>query len=167
MLSDHSLGPLSNFDLNRPVAAFAVQGAWDWASLNQSLHENVCNIIASIRAPSPGSEDLPVRLHSADGLFSIKSTYSLLHDGELVHPNSDFPFGLIWKLRTPPSVNTFVWKVAHHRLMNNSERHSRGISGSGLCPRCHTYPESILHLLCNTIYPKRILHHITKNFEIT
>lgn len=53
----------------------------------------------------------------------------------------------MWKLHTPPRINTFLWKVAHHRLMTNSERHLRGIAASDLCPRCNLQSETIMHTL--------------------
>lgn len=58
-----------------------------------------------------------------------------------------FRFDAIWKLHTPPRINTFLWRVAHHRLMTNSERHLRGIADLNLCPRCHLYPETVMHVL--------------------
>lgn len=56
-------------------------------------------------------------------------------------------FKLIWKLPTPPRINTFIWKVAHGRLMTNSQRLEYRICNSDLCPRCVQQPESILHVL--------------------
>lgn len=106
----------------------------------------VCSSIGSIRVPSLGPDDIPIWAHSADGLFTIKSAYLLLHEDSGI-PSFDFPFKLIWQLRTPPRVNTFLWKVVHQRLMTNCERHTRGIFDSNLCPRCDTHPESILYLL--------------------
>lgn len=35
--------------------------------------------------------------HSADGLFTIKSTYGLLYEDE-EHEDSDFSFNLVWKI---------------------------------------------------------------------
>lgn len=58
-----------------------------------------------------------------------------------------FPFAHIWKLKTPPRINLFLWRVAHDRLMTNMERERRGISDNGLFPRCQQAPESIMHLL--------------------
>lgn len=62
-----------------------------------------------------------------------------------LHPQ--FSFDRLWKLQTPPRVNLFLWRLAHDRLMTNSERTRRGMTDSDECPRCHQAPESIMHLL--------------------
>lgn len=96
----------------KSVAAYSNNSDWDWSVLHQ-LPPSVCQVIASIHPPSAGHDDYPFWVHSADWIFSIKSAYGVLaHD--LENGSSDFPFDLIWKIRTPPRVNTFIWKVAHH-----------------------------------------------------
>lgn len=145
-LSDHAVLHINDRDLLNPVEAFSCDGDWNWGMLYQLLPPSICTKIACIRPPSPGAEDYPVLAHLADGDFSIKSDVNVMA-GDLVCASADFPFTLVWKLRAPPRVNTFLWKVAHQRLMTNAERLSRGISDSDLCPRCKTYPESIMHLL--------------------
>lgn len=61
--------------------------------------------------------------------------------------HGDVPFATIWKIKAPPRVNLFIWKVAHDRLMTNVERTRRGMTGSDLCPRCSQAPETIMHVL--------------------
>lgn len=102
--------------------------------------------IASIKAPCPGVDDFPVWKHTSDGFFSIQSAYLHLFK-ELNRDPPDFPFCIIWKLQTPPRVNTFLWRVTHNRLMTNSTRFERGISDSASCPRCNQQDESIMHVL--------------------
>lgn len=51
------------------------------------------------------------------------------------------------KLPLPPRVKTFIWRVAHSRLMTNATRKERGISDSDTCPRCLQHPETIMHVL--------------------
>lgn len=59
-LCDHSLGAISEVDWSKHVAAYSINGAWDWTALKQILPDNVCNSIASIRPPSLGVADLPI-----------------------------------------------------------------------------------------------------------
>lgn len=92
--------------------------------------------IASIGPPPDGAEDFHIWQHSTDGIFMIKSAYNVLLTDQ-VREASDFTFNAVWKVRTSPQINTFLWRVAHSRLMTNSERLARGISDSDLCPRCH------------------------------
>lgn len=52
-----------------------------------------------------------------------------------------------WGWLGPQRNRTFLWQVAHGRLMTNSERASRGISSTDVCPRCQDQTETIMHAL--------------------
>lgn len=145
-LGDHALTPIRLLDWNLFVHNFTVQDDWDWSTLRQLLPADICTRIASIKPPCPGADDFPIWQHSNDGYFSIKSAYLHLFN-DLNGDPPHFPFRLIWKLKTPPRVNTFLWHVAHNRLMTNATRFKRGISDSASYPWCQQQDESIMHVL--------------------
>lgn len=145
-LSDHSLMVLTYMDRRLSVKDYSVNGDWNWPLLYTVLPLPICAKLASIRVPSGDMEDYPVWFFAADGNFSIKFACEVLHDIEVPVP-AEFNFQSIWKLKTPPQINTFLWKVAHHRLMTNLERNERGIAASDVCPWCNLHPESIMHVL--------------------
>lgn len=145
-LSDHALVELSDYDWHQSVFAYAENGAWNWPLIISVLLAHVCSKIASIHAPLGDAADFPIWKHSADGVFSVKTAYDLLFQMSN-DAAPDTVFELLWKVRTPQHINTFLWKVAHQSLMTNLERKKRGIIDSDLCPRYKLYPESIMHIL--------------------
>lgn len=38
-----------------------------------------------------------------------------------------------------------LWKIAHERLMTNTERRHRNMTDCDSCPRCHDAPETVMH----------------------
>lgn len=146
VLSDHALLPIPEMERNLTVMHFFEHGLWNWPLLCQVLPIIVCHKIASICLPDGSLEDFPIWKCANDGIFSLRSAFEVLFDTS-VRSTPEFDFPAVWKLRTPQRINTFLWEVAHHRLMTNLECSTRGITNSALCPRCNLYPESILHLL--------------------
>lgn len=110
VLLDHALGAVTDLDSHQTVNAYADCEGWSWPLLKKVLPPYVCSKIAGLRHPVDGAEDFPIWAHSADGLFSIQSAHDLLFFAN----NHDAPealFNAIWKVRTPPRINTFLWKV--------------------------------------------------------
>lgn len=107
----------------------------------------VCSKIAGLKPTTLGEDDFPSWQFSSDGCFSIKSAYQCLVDNLNRPQQHGASFSRIWKLKAPPRINFFLWRVAHDRLMTNLERACCGISNSDLYPRCNQAPESVMHLL--------------------
>lgn len=84
-----------------------------------------------VSAPDGDLDDVLIWKATADGLFSIRTTYDVLSKHTDDEP-ADVNFTALWKLRTPPRINTFLWRVAYQRLMTNSEHLSRGIAVTSL-----------------------------------
>ena len=41
-----------------------------------------------------------------------------------------------WKRKGPNKIRSFLWKVAHGKLMTNGERHRINMTDDNSCPRC-------------------------------
>lgn len=108
ILNDHVLHEIPAADWHLLVSAFAIQNDWNWHLLKNMLPGPVCSHIVGIRPPLAGDDDVPVWKYSNYGLFSIKSAYLSLFT-KLDRAPPSFPFDIIWKLRTPPRVNAFLW----------------------------------------------------------
>ena len=54
---------------------------------------------------------------SSDGIFSVKTAYSLASKS-LNTPRSAV-WGTVWKLRTTQRIKVFLWTLYHGRLMTN------------------------------------------------
>lgn len=109
------------------------------------VFEDVCHAISNINPHAPGSSDFPSWKASSDGQFSLKSVYMLL-DPNPVSPSIPL-FKKVWDWSGPFRMKSTLWKIAHGRLLTNSERLKRGMSADDLYPRCHLYPETLMHVL--------------------
>ena len=90
---------------------------------------------------------------SPKGGFDLKSAYLLTIDSR-----GDAPFkgNWIWKLKTMPRIQAFLWKFMHNSIGVNHCLMARGVQVEAVCPRCHTEAESILHALRDCPVSKRI-----------
>ncbi|OMO52011.1 reverse transcriptase [Corchorus capsularis] len=53
----------------------------------------------------------------------------------------------IWKTKCPPKVRMFLWRCAQNAVATNQALHRRNCKDSMVCGICHSYDESIEHLL--------------------
>lgn len=105
--------------------------------------------LAVCKPPGPGPSDFPCWNLTNDGNFSLKSAYSVLHK-EAVEPTiqgKDPLFQRVWKWQGSQCYRAFLWKLVHERLLSNVERVRRGMAHEDTCPRCHSSPETNMHLL--------------------
>lgn len=94
-----------------------------------------------------GEDDFPCWNHTSNGLFSLSSAYQILSEDNEKEFSHDVLFKLIWRWRGPQRVRTFLWKLAHGKLLTNEERSHRGMTNDSLYARCSSDEESIMHLL--------------------
>lgn len=106
-LSDLALVNLSDHEYFQTMNDYVTLSEWNWPLLAQVLPSSVCSKIVSIGHPNDGSEDFPIWQHFTDGIFSIKSAYDMLFQ-LLDRDVPDAPFTSLWKVRTPPRINTFL-----------------------------------------------------------
>jgi hypothetical protein len=77
---------------------------------------------------------------------ALQSERSLLHTCLAFLPLYDI-WAKIWKANLWPKVATFLWLVAHGKILTQDHLLHRGFSGPGLCTLCHNGSESVDHLL--------------------
>ena len=89
---------------------------------------------------------------SPRGEFNLKSSYRMASG---LNPNSDFNGQWIWKLRTLPKIQFFLWKCVHNSIRVNGCLFARGMAVDARCPRCLKETETITHALrnCDLVRP--------------
>ncbi|OAY82706.1 putative ribonuclease H protein [Ananas comosus] len=90
---------------------------------------------------------------SADGHFSIKSTYSALTDGGTRDARASY----IWKLKIPLKVKVFSWLVLKKRMLTRDTLVKRGWLDDSICVLCGSGEESVDHLFTRCVFCKFIL----------
>ena len=115
----------------------------------------ICEEIMKILLPktSAGGDKLLWK-HSKSGDFEVKTVYRLLLKDCLASSTDCYRvnlveskiWALIWKIKLPQKICTFVWKLLHDCLPTLQLLKTRGISNDGLCPMCNYKEESASHL---------------------
>ncbi|CAI0402618.1 unnamed protein product [Linum tenue] len=82
---------------------------------------------------------------AADGKFSAKSAFSLLH--QLPPDPDEKVWKAIWKLPVPERVRSFMWLTFSGRIATRKLLFERKVVDEPFCSRCPGQHESILHCL--------------------
>ena len=77
-------------------------------------------------------------------------------------PNMEMPFRgrWIWKLKTLPRIQFFVWQCMHHSICVRECLSTRGMAIENSCPICLNGLESIIHALRDCPLAKAIWHQL-------
>ena len=138
-------------------------GRWDWSSVQMTF---LVEVFRDIKAtPIPFTDNLKDRLawkYSAKRDFDLKSAYMLA-----TNSMRDAPFKIkwIWKLKTLPRIQVFVWKCMHHSLGFNQCLLAKGLQVEAYCPRCNREVESILHMLRDYPFSKTVWHQLGRQVD--
>lgn len=128
------------------MSFYAEKGTWRWDRFRDLLPVTICAKIAALKPPTMGMDHYPYWPLESNGIFSLRSAYLLLATNNQVDNYNKSLFKMIWKWSGPNRIRTFLWKLAHGRLLTNEERTKRGMSFDALCPRCNEQQESIMHV---------------------
>ncbi|KAJ1420415.1 Reverse transcriptase zinc-binding domain [Sesbania bispinosa] len=144
----HATKDIPDWKLNIFVSSVVGEQGWNWDMFEYSLASNIISYISSIKPPdSSGGFDYPAWKFSINGEFTIKTAYEFIMELSAEKQHMDEVFKIIWSWQGPSRIYFFVWKVLQGRLLTNSERLRRGMTNTDLCPRCHSAPETLMHLL--------------------
>lgn len=107
------------------------------------LPTNIKRVIQATPIPlAARTEDKLAWKLSSKGDFDLKSAYLLT-----LEPDLEVPLRgkWIWKLKTLPRIQYFVWQCMHHSIGVKECLSARGIPLDSSCPICLNGPENILH----------------------
>jgi len=78
-------------------------------------------------------------------VYSVKSTYKTLQNGDIRQENA--VFGLLWKVKALPTTQFFAWRVISNRVATYDNLQRRGVLlSNNNCVRCEINVESVSHL---------------------
>ena len=115
----------------------------------------ICEEIMKIPLPKTNvGGDKLLWKHSKSGDFEVKTAYRLLLkdclassiDSHRVNLVESKIWALIWKIKLPQKIWTFIWILLHDCLPTLQLLKIRGISDDKLCPMCNYEEESASHL---------------------
>ncbi len=115
------------------------------------------DVITSIRPVPRVLEDTLAWAPEKSGNFTVRSAYRMAMDERerpLACATSRAPDGrrTIWKIilgcPAPPKVRLFAWRLVSNSLPTWSNKFSRGLESSYMCPLCGVEREDIFHAFC-------------------
>ncbi|KAL4304565.1 hypothetical protein GQ457_10G010000 [Hibiscus cannabinus] len=128
---------------------------WDTEKMKNLFTEEEYNAIRSIPIGSVQCKDTIVWHDNQNGIYSVKSGYHLILNSSTPNcPSSSDTSTLnkslwrsIWQLKTPPKLQSFLWKVCRNAIATNDNLVARFKKGNPSCSRCEHASESIEHVL--------------------
>ena len=100
-------------------------------------------VIIRGRRLNPLAEDCWLWKETKDGIFSVKSLYSILDSRRGVQ----FPINIIWNPCVPTKVGFFAWEAFWGKVLTLDQLKKRGRCLANRCFLCGEEEESIDHIL--------------------
>ncbi|CAL9231590.1 unnamed protein product [Arabidopsis halleri] len=128
---------------------------WNWTAVRETIpaYEDQ---IRRIPLSSLNQPDRLAWLPAKNGQYSSRLGYGIMAAKEI--PQSQLSFNwqaMIWKVRTVPKIQMFMWKAALGALPSNANLFYRGIQVDPKCKRCNQ-PETNSHILRGCPFAQRV-----------
>lgn len=133
---------------------------WDHDKLIRCFDNNIVAKIKDIRIPREGKRDTPRWNLNKQGTFSVNSLYKHINSDD----NVETKWSRIWKMKTTPAVNFFIWKVAHSILRNSMRVAAILPDIDTKCKLCNQSQETLSHLFLHCHYATQVWKH--SNFDM-
>ncbi|KAG7551591.1 Ribonuclease H domain [Arabidopsis thaliana x Arabidopsis arenosa] len=157
----------------------ARQTGWNIDTLRLHVVPEDIPLISNVRIFPTPVPDLLGWNYNDTGLYTVKSGYWLATHLPEYANDVDPPPGLlefkkaIWKMKTAPKLQHFLWRILSNALAAGTTLVYRGITRNSQCTRCHKAEESIEHLFFDCEYVQAIWQsnsvfhsiHPTRSFE--
>ena len=129
---------------------------WRRHLFDRELESAVCflNDIAT-SCIQPQTKDRWIWKPEQSGQYSVKSAYDMLRRDDMEGVDVKV-FQDLWKLRIPPKIAVFAWRLLKERLQTKANLRRRQLMiNDTSCPFCGIYEENEAHLffLCDKILP--------------
>lgn len=152
-LHDLALSPIPSQQINKTVAEYWDTG-WKWDLFSELLPAACLNKAATtIIYDDLNDEDTTGWVGESNGRFTVSSAYTIAaNEGSSVEATK---WNSIWKLKIPNRIKTYIWLVRHDKILTNSNRCRRGMSGNDRCWNCANTAEDADHFRDNSTCPFR------------
>ena len=139
-----AFAPLSAEELERPIAAYITDAAWDWPAFSALLPRDAQEALAKVRVTSLSGESACYWGLNSSGHFTTKSAY--MFQQSLLWEEPSRLWTKLWKLPMAHRIRTFTWLLLRGKLLTNCERMKRGLMQDSSCSLCQDPAEDLLHV---------------------
>ena len=138
------------------------KATWNINIIQQLYSQETTQHILSIpqpRIPNFCTQDTIIWPHTPTGTYQLKKAYAILHQDSihntsLARQNSFWK--VLWKLKLPHKILTFIWKIIHHAIPIKTELNTRGINCDPTCSLCNASNESLDHLFLQCSFARAL-----------
>jgi hypothetical protein len=144
-------------------------GRWLWWD-DEALHLNLIDMDArAVKQIALGRarDDFWAWAAEKNGMYSVRSVYRLLSEraaqfgdygtSRASHSmsNNDPQWKNLWKIKVPPKVRVFWWRVSNDYMPSRANLHRRHIEPGEICETCGATTETTFHALIECTYSMR------------
>ncbi|XP_048491645.1 uncharacterized protein LOC125492934 [Beta vulgaris subsp. vulgaris] len=142
LIRQYMHGPLNKGEEEMKVKDIIIENKWDISQLSFNFPPFIAVRIASMQIPFQIPDTTFSSLVDHDK-FSRAEVYNKIIDQRTHLKGSEW----IWKVKTLPKLNFFLWLMWWDRLPHNTLLHLRHIIPSPECPTCPEFNEDTLHVI--------------------
>lgn len=148
ILKKWALRPINEEEEQLKANNFLEDYGWNFQELKQVLPREVIAKIVPIHAErKTASEDSLIWGVEKSENFTVRSEFELCCKAENGQNSSaDWKWNFIWKLNVAPKIKTFLWTIAHGKIMTNMQRVRRQFTNDASCPICSYVTEDLNHV---------------------
>lgn len=142
--------------LGKKVADFwNANDGWAWQHIESLLpHSTLLKMASVVLNKSSEVGDLLVWGDEPDGRFTVSKAYRKLNFYE--NPGGWTGWRIIWQLKVQQRLRTFLWLLAHEKLLSNFSRWRRRIATSPNCNQCIGREETNMHAVRDCCEARRV-----------
>lgn len=161
-LQSLALSPIAENKLLCKVSYYwSDERGWKWEEIGNLLPSSTLLRLAStIISSNMDDKDQMGWKETENGVFSVKSAHALEAGWNKQHQWRGWM--LVWRLQVQERVKTFLWMMAHERILTNEARHKSGLALSADYGRCLHGKEDVMHnirgLIVHWRYGSELFH---------
>lgn len=121
---------------------------WNVGLLRNLVSNEDTNRILNTPIFESNQHDRRVWKSETNGIYSVRSGYriSLSQHVDLSTHRCDGNWVLLWNLKVPPKVKTFLWRSCRNALPTRVRLQDRGVNCTKTCALCENEDEDSMHL---------------------
>ncbi|KAF7808489.1 ribonuclease H [Senna tora] len=133
-------------------------GYWKRSVVNSMYNAKDANIILKLPTSRHQNEDQIVWEGNFKGKYTVRDSYNMLRIPNYRNLNNLCfqNWQLLWRLKTPPKILNFAWKLGHESFPLGQNLLRRGFKIQGTCSFGCSIIENIQHLFCDCHFARAV-----------
>ncbi|TVU37137.1 hypothetical protein EJB05_10434, partial [Eragrostis curvula] len=138
---------------------------WNEALVKESFISMDAEEILKVKPAIHGATDFFAWAFEKNGYYSVRSAYRVLkkeaEQHQILKENAGATsdeshwWKVLWKMRIPPKVRIFWWRVINNFLPSKAELTRRHVAKKSHCEACGDPSESLYHVVAECTYARR------------